>query len=188
MFAQSSIYQNKVLSRNLLQLILAEVPWFDKMKIVHFTILKMNGLENLIFLETWYIFWSSSSWHPLLSIPKIVWKPFHMWRRGSSLTGGYTMMMVKNRVTIICDMWKSPFDIVRYVTLLWMTLPTMTRKRRGDQREFIKLQLNKCETDPYFLQNFQCTTMFISVFCKSCEPMLCEPEIVQKFCSWCQWG
>ena len=23
--------------------------------------------------------------------------------------------------------------------------------------------------------------MFISVFCKSCEPMLCEPEIVQKF-------
>ena len=22
--------------------------------------------------------------------------------------------------------------------------------------------------------------MFISVFCKSCEPMLCEPEIVQK--------
>ena len=22
------------------------------------------------------------------------------------------------------------------------------------------LQLNKCKTDPYFLQNFQCTTMF----------------------------
>ena len=41
------------------------------------------------------------------------------------------------------------------------------------------VQLNKCETGPYFLQNFQCTTMFISVFCKSCEPMLCEPEIVQ---------
>ena len=41
------------------------------------------------------------------------------------------------------------------------------------------VQLNKCETDPYFLQNFQCTTMFISMFCKSCEPMLCEPEIVQ---------
>ena len=31
------------------------------------------------------------------------------------------------------------------------------------------VQLNKCETDPYFLQNFQCTTMFISVFCKICE-------------------
>ena len=46
-----------------------------------------------------------------------------------------------------------------------------------------QLQLNKCETGPYFLQNFQCTTMFISMFCKSCEPMLCEPEIVQKFCS-----
>ena len=43
----------------------------------------------------------------------------------------------------------------------------------------ILLQLNKCETGPYFLQNFQCTTMFISVFCKSCEPMLWEPEIVQ---------
>ena len=23
------------------------------------------------------------------------------------------------------------------------------------------LQINKCKTDPYFLQNFQCTTMFI---------------------------
>ena len=45
------------------------------------------------------------------------------------------------------------------------------------------LQLNKCETGPYFFQNFQFTTIFISVFCKSCEPMLCEPEIVQKFCS-----
>ena len=28
------------------------------------------------------------------------------------------------------------------------------------------VQLNKRETDPYFLQNFQCTTMFISTFCK----------------------
>ena len=45
------------------------------------------------------------------------------------------------------------------------------------------VQLNECETGQYFLQNFQCTTMFISMFCKSCEPMLCEPEIVQKFCS-----
>ena len=41
------------------------------------------------------------------------------------------------------------------------------------------VQLNKCEIGPYFLQNFQCKTMFTSVFCKSCEPMLCEPEIVQ---------
>ena len=31
------------------------------------------------------------------------------------------------------------------------------------------IQLNKCETGPYFLQNFQCTTMFISVYCKICE-------------------
>ena len=44
--------------------------------------------------------------------------------------------------------------------------------------KFNKVQLNKCETGPYFLQNFQCNTMFISVFCKSFEPMLCEPEIV----------
>ena len=31
------------------------------------------------------------------------------------------------------------------------------------------VQLNKCKTDPYFLQNFQFTTMFISAFCKICE-------------------
>ena len=42
-----------------------------------------------------------------------------------------------------------------------------------------KLQLNRCETDLYFLQNFQCTTMLIYAFCKSCEHG-CEPEIVQK--------
>ena len=46
-----------------------------------------------------------------------------------------------------------------------------------------KVQLNNCETGPYFIQNFQCITMFISVFCKRCEPMLCETEIVQKICS-----
>ena len=41
------------------------------------------------------------------------------------------------------------------------------------------LQLNKYETDPYFLQIFQSNTsvcLIISVFCKSCEP-ICEPEI-----------
>ena len=40
------------------------------------------------------------------------------------------------------------------------------------------LQLNKCETDPYFLQNFQCTTMF----CKICE-LNTEREIVFVFCN-----
>ena len=53
------------------------------------------------------------------------------------------------------------------------------------------IQLNKYETDPYILQIFQSNTLvclIISVFCKSCEPMLCEPEIVQKICSWCQWA
>ena len=40
-------------------------------------------------------------------------------------------------------------------------------------------ELNKYETDPYFLQIFQSNTsvcLIISVFCKSCEP-ICEPEI-----------
>ena len=41
----------------------------------------------------------------------------------------------------------------------------------------IKVQLNKFETDPYFLQNFQCTTMYISAFCKICE-LNTEHEIV----------
>ena len=41
----------------------------------------------------------------------------------------------------------------------------------------IRVQLNKCETDPYFLQNFQCTTMFISTFCKICE-LNTEREII----------
>ena len=57
--------------------------------------------------------------------------------------------------------------------------------------KWLSLQLNKYETDPYILQIFQSNTpvcLIISVFCESCEPMLCEPEIVQKFCSWCQWG
>jgi len=48
--------------------------------------------------------------------------------------------------------------------------------------EFIRLtllQLNKHETDPYFLQIFQSNMsvcLIIFVFCKSCEP-ICEPEI-----------
>ena len=40
-----------------------------------------------------------------------------------------------------------------------------------------QFQLNKCETDPCFLQNFQCMTIFISVFCKICE-LNAEREIV----------
>ena len=50
----------------------------------------------------------------------------------------------------------------------------------------VTVQLNKYETDPYILQIFQSDTsvcLIISVFCKNCEPMLCEPEIVQTFCS-----
>ena len=31
------------------------------------------------------------------------------------------------------------------------------------------VQLNKFETGPFFLHNFQCTTMFISLYCKVCE-------------------
>ena len=43
----------------------------------------------------------------------------------------------------------------------------------------LELQLNKYETDPYFLQVFQSNTsvcLIISGFCKSCEP-ICEPKI-----------
>ena len=38
----------------------------------------------------------------------------------------------------------------------------------------LAVQLDTLETDPYFFQNFQCTTMFISVFCK----LNAEREIV----------
>ena len=43
-FAQSSVYKNKAVSRNISQLTLGEVPCFHKMKIVHNTVSKMNGL------------------------------------------------------------------------------------------------------------------------------------------------
>ena len=51
------------------------------------------------------------------------------------------------------------------------------------QKLNILLQLNKYETDTYFLQIFQRNASFyliILVFCKSCEPIhepICEPEI-----------
>ena len=48
LFAQRSFDQNKVLSRNILQQTVAEVPCFAQMKIVHNTVLKMNGLCHLI--------------------------------------------------------------------------------------------------------------------------------------------
>ena len=68
---------------------------------------------------------------------------------------------------------------------LSQVLPTATRQNKTitgfRTTNPYNIQLNKCETGPYFFQNFQFTTMFISVFCKSCEPMLCEPEIVQNF-------
>ena len=44
------------------------------------------------------------------------------------------------------------------------------------------VQLNKCETDPCFLQTFRCRTMFISVFCKICD-LNTEREIVFVFCN-----
>jgi hypothetical protein len=39
------------------------------------------------------------------------------------------------------------------------------------------IQLNKYDRDQYFHHNFQCMTMLIYAFCKSCEPES-EPEIV----------
>ena len=44
-------------------------------------------------------------------------------------------------------------------------------------RTNILLQLNKYETDRYFLQNFQCATMLIHEFCK-----ICDHEIVLQEC------
>ena len=54
--------------------------------------------------------------------------------------------------------------------------------RRGYSSIWMLLQLSKFETDPYFLQNYQCTTMFISAFCKICE-LNSEREIVFVFCN-----
>ena len=45
-FAQSPFYDKKVLSRNLPQLTLDEVPCFHKIKIMHNTVLKMNELVS----------------------------------------------------------------------------------------------------------------------------------------------
>ena len=59
-------------------------------------------------------------------------------------------------------------------------------RRQVCGQRYLQVQLNKYETDLYFLQIFPSNTsvcLIISVFCKSCEPTLCEPEIVQKFCS-----
>ena len=44
------------------------------------------------------------------------------------------------------------------------------------------VQLNKCETDPYFLQNFQSDTtvcLIIHEFCQSCDPEV-VPQIKTK--------
>ena len=51
---------------------------------------------------------------------------------------------------------------------------SLVLRRQRDQ-----VQLNKYQTDPYFLQIFQSNTsvcLIISVFCKSSNP-ICEPEI-----------
>ena len=42
------------------------------------------------------------------------------------------------------------------------------------------LQLNEYETDRYFLKNFQCATMLIHVFCKTCEPEIVLQECKSK--------
>ena len=63
-----------------------------------------------------------------------------------------------------------------------LTTPTWNGKKivkKLQEKYKLYIQLNKYETDPYFLQIFQSNTsvcLIISVFCKSCEP-ICEPEI-----------
>ena len=47
--------------------------------------------------------------------------------------------------------------------------------------KYITLFFSSCNLQIYF--EIECIRCYISVFCKSCEPMLCEPEIVQKVCS-----
>ena len=42
---------------------------------------------------------------------------------------------------------------------------------KGEYLEASTLQLNEYETDRYFLQNFQCTTLLIHVFCKILAPI-----------------
>ena len=49
-------------------------------------------------------------------------------------------------------------------------------------KPLILTELNKCETYPNFIQNFQFTTMFIFAFCKICE-LNTEREIVFVFCN-----
>ena len=70
-----------------------------------------------------------------------------------------------------------------YLCELWIVFDQSFRDscpwKSSKMRRWAWIQLNKCETDPYFLQIFQSNTsvcLIISMFCKSCEP-ICEPEI-----------
>jgi hypothetical protein len=70
-----------------------------------------------------------------------------------------------------------------YFSFEWMALTSKGgnkwNKKNSKFYFHTPVQLNKYETDPYFLQIFQSDTtvcLIIFVFCKSCEP-ICEPEI-----------
>ena len=54
-FVQSLICQNTVFLWNLLQLTLDEVPCFDNMKIMHKTVLKMNGLHMVYVVKNYVL-------------------------------------------------------------------------------------------------------------------------------------
>ena len=60
---------------------------------------------------------------------------------------------------------------------IFMDSQSYSYKAPANSHKIFMVQLNKCETDPYSFRNFQCMTMFISVFCKICE-LNTEPEIV----------
>ena len=53
------------------------------------------------------------------------------------------------------------------------------RPRYSTRDHWIKL--NKCETGPYFLQDFQCTTMFISCFVKVVNPCCMNLKLFKNF-------
>ena len=52
---------------------------------------------------------------------------------------------------------------------LWLFIRSLMMPQKNLLLFGSKVQLNKYETDQYFLQNFHFTTMLIHAFCKICD-------------------